>query len=181
MNREGALIMRLPYYSFGFLLSFSLLINSHGLAADATKLKPQVPPIENDTTLTPEVAREIAEIQRELGGSIVSSPRIFTAPQPVHPSMPTLKYPSRLPGWETGQPHFQLPPSPIAVKSISEQKIEILRAAAAQLDVIASRLESIDQYLKADDLRETAQVFRVEAREQRVPTSPSPGPPAPLP
>ncbi len=103
---------------------------------------------------SPAIARDIADIQRQLGGSIVEG-RQLLAPRPTQP------------GWAH---HPQQPRPPYAQKpplSPTEQKIELLRKAAAQLDAVASQLEFADLYSDADNLREMAHGFRRDARKLR--------------
>jgi len=65
--------------------------------------------------------------------------------------------------------------------SIPREAIRALRDAAAQLDVTANRLEQLDLFTQADDLRQQAQRLRVDARgmsgvqAMHTPT-PTPGP-----
>ena len=61
--------------------------------------------------------------------------------------------------------------------SIPREAIRALRDAAAQLDVTANRLEQLELFTQADDLRQQAQRLRVDARGMSgVQTAPAPTP-----
>ena len=86
-----------------------------------------------------EVAREILEIQNQLGGSIVKASAMADS-------------------W--------LSPSPAPLASASVQ-VTTLREAAWQLAAAAHRLELVDLYSQADSLRELASQLRHDARNMK--------------
>ncbi len=86
-----------------------------------------------------EVAREILEIQNQLGGSIVKASAMADS-------------------W--------LSPSPASLASASVQ-VTALREAAWQLAAAAHRLELVDLYSQADSLRELASQLRHDARNMK--------------
>ncbi len=90
---------------------------------------------------TAEVAREILEIQNQLGGSIV-------------------KAPIEEESW------LSLAPSPTPLASAAAP-VAALREAAWQVVVAAHRLELVDLYSQADALRELASQLRHDARNMQ--------------
>ncbi len=88
-----------------------------------------------------EVAREILEIQNQLGGSIV-------------------KAPIEEESW------LSLAPSPTPLASAAAP-VAALREAAWQVVVAAHRLELVDLYSQADALRELASQLRHDARNMK--------------
>jgi hypothetical protein len=115
---------------------------------------------------TPQVEREIKEIQRALGGSVVNgfpslapSPT-FDPPAPSdYPQAPSLRSPSPPPNYP--QPPRAESPAPGPRPS----QAATLRSAAAALDAAANRLEEAELYEQADALRSQAQQLRVDARQ----------------
>lgn len=108
-----------------------------------------------------DLPREIQQLQHALGGPQVDQ-------------FPSLR--------EQG---FGVPTAPArsreARPTIPRDAIRALRDAAAQLDVTANRLEQLELFTQADDLRRQAQRLRVDARGtsgvQSVPApQPTPGP-----
>ncbi len=102
----------------------------------------------------PNVAREIREIQKELGGSVVqgyselwgakAEPRDGAKPQAAGAV------------WASdndGRPRE------------ATLRVEALREAAAKLDEMANLLEPLELYSQADALRDQAQRLRLDARE----------------
>ena len=109
-----------------------------------------------------EVARQIVDIQQELGGSIVND--------------------STQDGiWGLNSPLVNPVPQTMPTAS-SRQPVSTLREAAWQLDVTAHRLELAELYGQADALRELAFELRQDARnlkrEEEKRESLSPAPPA---
>ena len=108
-----------------------------------------------------ELPREIQQLQHALGGPQVDQ-------------FPSLR--------EQG---FGVPTAPARSRGarpiVPRDAIRVLRDAAAQLDVTANRLEQLELFAQADDLRRQAQRLRVDARGtsgvQPVPApSPTSGP-----
>lgn len=92
---------------------------------------------------TAEIAREILEIQNQLGGSIV-------------------KAPVEEDSW------LSLTPSPTPLASASAAApVAALREAAWQVVVAAHHLELVDLYSQADALRELASQLRHDARNMQ--------------
>jgi hypothetical protein len=112
-----------------------------------------------------EMPREIQQLQHALGGSQVDQ----------FPSLREQGF-----GVPTASPRSREGRS-----AIPRDAIRALRDAAAQLDVTANRLEQLELFRQADDLRQQAQRLRVDARAmsgvQPAPgNAPTPGPrPAP--
>ena len=112
-----------------------------------------------------EVAKQLLEIQQQLGGSIVDqSPRLSEwsgAPPSIgqSASLPSL-------AWDT----FWGPPATAG----EHPPVAALRASAWQLDTAAHRLESHDLYRQADALRKMAEQLRGDARvlKQDIATPP---------
>ncbi|NOY41989.1 MAG: hypothetical protein GXP26_09150 [Planctomycetes bacterium] len=148
-------------------IAFLLLSVCFGSVAYSAEPTPSAPQDATYPTPPPGIAQEIADIQRRLGGSIVEGRQLLAPSPPFVPHvseprfhagrhMPTIEAPLAPPLDASGEK-----------KSPAEQKVELLRTAAAQLDVTASQLESTDLYTQADALRKTAQDFRLEARKLR--------------
>jgi hypothetical protein len=116
----------------------SLVAMSVGLAVVALTVVAQQPEASAPASPAEEVAREILDIQNELGGSIV----------------PDLSPDSLTPPAESFQPF----------PNESKTRIEHLRDAAWRLDSSAHRLECVELYRQADALRDLAADLRQDAR-----------------
>lgn len=118
--------------TFALLAATILGLAAAVLAVRAAPTEPAPPPAPPT-----EVAREIAKIQQQLGGSIVKGSNLesLAAPEPAGASL-----------------------------TYSPSTVSAIREAAWQLDKSAHNLESLDLYHQADALRELATQFRQEAR-----------------
>jgi len=121
---------------------------------DSTEPNPTKPdPTEN-------IAREILQLQQQLGGSIVRDREQLRGwPQPVAHEWPPASFQA---------PSLQAPSPPFAPRMMTlRSKIVQLREAAMQLDTTAYRLENLDLYDQADALRDVASRFRRDARAMK--------------
>lgn len=106
-----------------------------------------------------ELPREIQQLQHALGG-----PQVDQFPSLREQGFGAPSAPSR---------------SREARSTVPRDAIRALRDAAAQLDVTANRLEQLELFTQADDLRRQAQRLRVDAREMsgvQPMHAPTPGP-----
>jgi len=103
------------------------------------------------------VTRELDEIKRRLGGSIVSDIPPFS----IADHAEVTDFPEAMVQFNSG---FS------AAKKFSpqEETVKSLRDAAWQLDQAAEKLERSDLYKQADSLRDLAQQFRLDARAFRA-------------
>lgn len=112
---------------------------------------PLAPPSESKVDPA-ELAAEIAEIQQHLGGSLVKEFEFGkSSPQPLSEQ-----------GSERLAASYGILPDP------PTDPVTELRSAAWQLDQAAHRLELVDLYEQADQLRQTAQSLRLEARARKA-------------
>lgn len=108
------------------------------------------------------VAHELLEIQRHLGGSIVSDRRALRGiPSSSIEQAEATDFPDAV-----GQLRSGFPGSQATLKSAnpSARTVKSLRNAAWQLDLSAEKLERSELYKQADALRNLAQQFRLDAR-----------------
>jgi len=109
------------------------------------------------------VAHELLEIQRHLGGSIVSDRRALRGiPSSLSVEQAeATDFPDAV-----GQFRSDFSGSQATLKSAnpSARTVKSLRDAAWQLDLSAEKLERSELYKQADALRNLAQQFRLDAR-----------------
>jgi len=110
-----------------------------GLAVATLAVVAEQPEATSPDASAEAVAREILEIQKELGGSIV----------------PSLSY----------QPPHPRADSPQRIMVTTETRIDHLRDTAWRLDSASHRLECNDLYSQADALRALASRLRQDARD----------------
>ena len=106
------------------------------VAIGALSAESPVPP-----TPSPEVLRDIAKIQEQLGGSIVEGSELDALAPPASES------PDGLP------------------EADSPEAVDVLRGAVWELEKTAHKLEMANLYRHADKLRSMAAEFRQEARD----------------
>ena len=119
------------------------------LTAFATFVAIPRPSVAQSTSADNELPAEVRAIQESLGGPSVNQ---FPALQAS----------------DDGPLQAVTPPTP---SSAADESIEALRSAATQLDATANRLERLELYAQADDLRRQAQRLRVDARRLAHPAA----------
>jgi len=175
--RRQKIRTHMPAWIISSLFSIGILfgMSNFGLAAPAAEPASEKSQVPSETPVT-EIVREIADIQRQLGGSIVAGRQNLAPIQPNHHPAPSVSVAPKSTSQNNLLPHHQLtqayatPRYPVYP---AESKVKLLRSAATQLDNTASQLESADLYLQADELRKTAQDFRLEARKLRAGQAPT--------
>ncbi len=108
---------------------------------------------------TEAVAREILQLQQQLGGSVVRGRAELQGWPAEAPALPPRRRPEKWPRVTRNQ----MAPTPSRARP-PQTKVRELREAAWQLDTTAYRLENLDLYDQADALREVATRLRRDAR-----------------
>jgi len=109
------------------------------------------------------VARELFQIQQQLGGSIVTDSKVLGPAAPVAGEATSSIYHEPV-GLDAGVVKT-LGESPVAeTRPEAVRQIDALRDGASLLDASANRLERINLYSQADAMRQLAGQLRLDAR-----------------